>query len=406
LLEGSLGNVARWRPAHGEVWVTVAQFGISVGLYLPLLNLLPRSSLNFASKGDAELLLTVTASLGAGVAMVTNVIVGILSDRRQIHHGSRTLWAVVGACGGTIGLVAMGLSKNVALFVLAWMLVQFGVNCVTVVATAFVADRVPSSRRGIVSAWFALAQASALAAGLPAVVFIVRGLTAGYLLVTGIYLVCVIPLVSMPASGMKLDVKLHASSGQVGSLAVTRDFLNVWLLRFSATLANSVAPLFLLFYLAEVAPGVPSGQAEVVVVSSILVLLLPSILFFGKLSDISQVRKPYVGLALVSMAISYVVLASAHQLATVIVFGCLFGLGYGAYLSVDQALTVDVLPNPEQYGRYLGWINIANTAPQLIGPVLGGVVIRSSIGYSGLYMLVAIILTISVLPLRLIRGVS
>lgn len=43
------------------------------------------------------------------------------------------------------------------------------------------------------------------------------------------------------------------------------------------------------------------------------------------------------------------------------------GFGYGMYLSVDQALNVDVLPNKETAGKDLGFMNIATCAGQAIG---------------------------------------
>lgn len=43
-------------------------------------------------------------------------------------------------------------------------------------------------------------------------------------------------------------------------------------------------------------------------------------------------------------------------------FGGISSFGYGMYLSVDQALNVDVLPNKETAGKDPGFMNIATCA--------------------------------------------
>jgi len=44
------------------------------------------------------------------------------------------------------------------------------------------------------------------------------------------------------------------------------------------------------------------------------------------------------------------------------------GLAYGVYAAVDNALVVDVLPDPEKPGKDLGVFNVANALPQSLAP--------------------------------------
>jgi hypothetical protein len=48
----------------------------------------------------------------------------------------------------------------------------------------------------------------------------------------------------------------------------------------------------------------------------------------------------------------------------------LFGVGFGAYLSVDQALITQVLPAAADRAKDLGVINIAIVGPAAIGPAI------------------------------------
>src|SRR5262249_19591887 len=53
------------------------------------------------------------------------------------------------------------------------------------------------------------------------------------------------------------------------------------------------------------------------------------------------------------------------------VAGTIFGLGYGAYISVDWALVADVLPSEHTFARDMGVWNIALTLPQVLALVVG-----------------------------------
>lgn len=74
--------------------------------------------------------------------------------------------------------------------------------------------------------------------------------------------------------------------------------------------------------------------------------------------------------------------------------GVLFGLGYGAYTSVDWALALDVLPDKHYAARDLGVWGFASTLPQTLAPLIGGVVVYwlqpFGWGYPGVFLLSAL----------------
>ena len=69
----------------------------------------------------------------------------------------------------------------------------------------------------------------------------------------------------------------------------------------------------------------------------------------------------------------------------------ILGLGFGVYLSVDQALVTQVLPSAMGRAKHLGIINIANSGPQVLAPAIAAPLVSQLGGYPTLYLSVAAI---------------
>jgi MFS family permease len=88
-----------------------------------------------------------------------------------------------------------------------------------------------------------------------------------------------------------------------------------------------------------------------------------------------------------------------------IVAAGLLGIGYGAFLSVDQALATQVLPNALTRGKDLGIMNIATTVPQALGPLLGAWLVAVVVGFTGLFLIAAIASVLGALAVLPVKGV-
>jgi MFS family permease len=100
-------------------------------------------------------------------------------------------------------------------------------------------------------------------------------------------------------------------------------------------------------------------------------------------------------LAAVLMAATVLALAGLTQWTLVMVCAFALGAGYGAFMSVSQALSLTVLPDPSTAGRDLGILNIAYTIPQVIGAPVAGVVVADLGGYRGLYICAALLAAVA-----------
>jgi MFS family permease len=136
------------------------------------------------------------------------------------------------------------------------------------------------------------------------------------------------------------------------------------------------------------------------------VFIVLSSLLLGRWSDRVGRRKPFVVVSALFQAVAALLLAFVPDFSVAIVAGALLGIGYGAFLSVDQALATQVLPDAATRGKDLGIMNIATTVPQAVAPLLGAWIVAAVAGFTGLFVISAIATilgALAVLPVKAVR---
>ena len=114
-------------------------------------------------------------------------------------------------------------------------------------------------------------------------------------------------------------------------------------------------------------------QAVAVLFAPLLFGALVSSIVSGFLSDIyGQQRKFLVYFSGISMSICCLLFGINSFFIFDILISLFFGFGFGIFSAIDWAMATDVLPNPNSYGRDMGFWNLSMTLPQIIGsPIVG-----------------------------------
>jgi MFS family permease len=172
------------------------------------------------------------------------------------------------------------------------------------------------------------------------------------------------------------------------------DFGWVWITRFLVVLGNAFVTTYLLFFARDVLE-LPPTEADTTVAGILtfyIITLLVFALVTGPLSDrIGKVRIFVMGASFI-IAAALVILAFSRDVGMVTVAAIVMGAGFGSYTAVDLALISRVLPRPEDLAKDLGVVNIANALPQVLAPVVAGLVVTAlrpvgyDVAYQSLYL--------------------
>lgn len=190
------------------------------------------------------------------------------------------------------------------------------------------------------------------------------------------------------------------------------DFAWVLLTRLVMMMGIYTVQDFLQFYMQD---AVKVAHPEQQTTNFIIILSLTSLFSAfgaGWLSDRFG-RKRMVYIAGGFMAVVGLIFIITQSLPIVLAAGAIFGIGYGAYVSVDWALVADVLPSHSNYARDMGVWNISLSLPQVIAPVIGGPLIDSFtrsghpvLGFQLLFAMSIAYCLIGTVTVRYIRGVK
>ena len=397
-----------WIALFATAWL-----GIWMAQLTPVQLLLPlqvEAQLGATNWVDNVVAFGIISGIAGLCALVAYPLTGALSDRTTSRFGRRRPWIAAGALVFAASLLLLGLQESIVGVGVFWALALTGYCILTAALTATISDQVPVGQRGYVSGWISAPQAIGTILGLVLVTTLALGQFLGYALVAVLLVLLVLPfLLRVPdavlASADRLTFRTFIEGFWISPRAYP-DFGWTLLSRVLVNFGNAFGTALLLQFLMY-GLELPDAEDMLIILSVIyMVFVILASLVFGKLSDTLGRRKPFVFVAATLQGVAALLLAFAPDVTVAMVAAGLLGLGYGTFLSVDQALATQVLPHPHTRGKELGIMNIATAVPQALAPLLGAFVVAWLVGFQGLFVLAAvaaILGAVAVLPIRSVR---
>ena len=162
--------------------------------------------------------------------------------------------------------------------------------------------------------------------------------------------------------------------------AVLEALSGLLLALFVAMLSSTVVSNALPSIVADL-EGSESGYTWVVVAT--LLTMTASTPIWGKLSDLFS-KKLLVQTALVVYSIGSLAAAVAPSMGTLIGARAVQGLGVGGLTALVQVVIATIV-SPRERGRYSGYIGAVFALATVSGPLIGGVIVDSSLGWRGCF---------------------
>jgi MFS family permease len=396
--------------------------------------------------GDAhkDINLTLVVAWGTLVAVIVNPLVGAISDYATFRMGRRRPFMIIGTILNVVVLAAFAFSpalpSSILLFMLAFLffLLQFTNNLANSPWSAIIADNVPTQQRGVTAGFNGLFTLLGTIIGSVVAGIIVnkndalplyRNEIVQIFLIIAVVQAVFVAYTVLMVKETPLDIRENRPFQITPILkkfffkpSRYPDLSWVLLARLLVMMGIWGVFYFLQYYFDDVlgGPGVKiiifngafSGEkfSGALFLPVLLLLALPTSIFAGWASD-HWGRKGLVYLSGAMMTVVCLVFILFQSQYGALIAGAFFGIGYGAYTSVDWALTADVLPPTDEAGKFLGIWSAMGILPQVVGITIGGVILQllrgfpNHFGYTTLFVVTIAYFGLGTLVIRQVKGV-
>jgi MFS family permease len=397
----------------------LAQIGAFIS-FIPLLQVLAPLKAEAIDPLHKTVTLSTVLLYGAIVAGVSNLVAGAVSDRTRSRFGRRKPWLVVGLVGSLAGYWLIWQAKTPLMLTLGVCFFQLFFNFLFAALNAILPDQVPDRQKGRFAAAAALGLPVGTVAGMALVGKVFDTEASRFIGLAVVVTIALLPLILLlkdrrlePDEAPRAPLNWRSLAGTLWLfLRTRRDFAFAWCGRFLVILAHSMIQGYFLFYLQDAVryphlfPGHRAEEGLATLTAVQCVTSVAAAFASGWLSDRLGRRKIFVTAGALVLAAGSIGFTFAPTWGAVIGAYLVYGVGTGCFYTLDMALIAQVLPRVRDAGKDLGVINLSNTLPQAISPMLAVLVLNGlHADYRALFLAASVICGVGGLLIQPIRGV-
>ncbi|HEX8551307.1 MAG TPA: MFS transporter [Abditibacteriaceae bacterium] len=330
---------------------------------------------------------------GALVAAVTQIVAGALSDASSSRRGKRKPFLIFGTLAASVGIAAFPFAQSYWQIFALFVWIQLFLNIATGPFHAIMPDTIPATHHGAASAWIGLWRLLGSTGGMVAGALLMRFswglsvLTVAFLVLLNGFMLLTVLLAR--ETNTQQDTSRRAALAAIAPRALWEILRTeqpfAWLLlsRFFIMCGIYTMMPFLQYYLINV---FGLSRDEAFKQQALLALIVN---FTGALGTVPAGRagdrmpkKNVVAVACAICVAGGLGFALSGKVGIAAISAGVFGLGYGAFQAIDWAFACNVLPKGKA-GQSAGIWSLADTVPQFIAPVLGGLFASRAIASLG-----------------------
>lgn len=351
---------------------TLAYCGLFVA-FMPFVSILLQVKVAAIDPANRVTLLGQAVLGGAVIASIANIAAGWLSDIGWRRSGSRRGPIALGLVLIAFAFAAVHAATTAPMLLAAIAFWQVALNLMFAPMVAVMADEVPDGAKGRLSGLLGISHPIGVlsAAAVTAPVFATEA--ARFTANVALAVVMILPFL--------LFVRERGAGGGTHADAPTEtalaraDLIRAWVARLAMQVAGNGLTAYAFFHFADRWRGQgdaagPVAQAMAVVTGVVVVATILA----GRWSDRVGGRKPFLGGATLLVVAGLIGMALAPGFAGAAIGYGVTQTGLSVFLALHSALAMQLLPSPATRGRDLAILNLTNTLPACVPPLLAALV--------------------------------
>ncbi|MCI1983158.1 MAG: MFS transporter [Bifidobacteriaceae bacterium] len=364
--------------------------------------LLPQRLNDLAPQNKVSLLVAFS-TVAMVIALISNIVLGALSDATRSCFGKRKPWIVGCSLLSCVVLVAFAYAGSVGALFAWWCVYEIVVNGVASAMVAQMSDRVPMRWRGTVSSAYSMGQTAGVQLGVLIAAQFLSNVRLGIVVFALIALTGGLVSAALAGEGSNID-EPRSSQSPVRAFAASlkfpthgaADFYRVLAARFLQITATSLSSSYMLYIIQDYL-HMGTDSAQWLLSANAIIMLVAGLVLSAVIGPIAdRIRKIRVmaGSATLMIAVGAIIPAVMPTPVGLIAFSVVAGVAGGANSTLSQALSLEVLPNPAAAAKDLGILNLANTLGGVTASAVGAVLIGMW-GYATVFVGETVFLVIS-----------